>query len=203
VTPEENTVKEEAETETETGQSDRPSKQATQQILGNIITVNELTPDELNLLVHCCQPVDITPRTAKRLINIYKVLKIIWEERAKGAVEPIATPEARKEVKKVVMGFLALSGRYPTWMRELFMELDVKFEEANLPPTQLLWIDWDEFKPSLNPPSESDIYAYREWRRFDKDVERIFGKTFGIYRNSFHLALSFCFVGDIGYDPSD
>ncbi|MEM6252746.1 MAG: P-loop NTPase fold protein [Cyanobacteria bacterium P01_D01_bin.156] len=165
------------------------------QSMGNIIAVTEFDQAEFDLLVECCNHVDITPRTGKRLTNIYKVLKVIWSKRG----------EPTEESKKVVLVFLALSGRYPSLMRDVFQELDARFDEhvSTLDPNPSLTLKWNEFYTSLNPPAKSNFYAHMEWRRFEGDITRILGERFEIDRDTFHLALSFCFVGDIGYDPTD
>ena len=85
----------------------------------------EFEKTDFDLVVECCKHVDITPRTAKRLINIYKILQIIWATRSQKTSK---TPT--DDDKRIVMSFLALSGRYPTYMRNLFEEIDVLFEET-------------------------------------------------------------------------
>ncbi len=163
--------------------------------LETIAEVTVLDQAEFELLVTCCNYVDITPRTAKRLINIYKILKAIWAKRGE--------PDA--ESKRVVMVFLALSGRYPDFMRDLFGELDTCFEETAIEARdQSLTVNWQDISPSLKPaPGTVDPHVLREWRRFESDLKNTLGFRFRVDRATFYLTLSFCFVGDIGYDPAD
>jgi predicted nucleic acid-binding Zn-ribbon protein len=172
--------------------------------LETIAQTIEFEEPEFQLLVNCCKHVDITPRTAKRLINIYKILQIIWSTRSqKGANSPTDTD------KRIAMSFLALSGRYPTYMRNLFEEIDVLFEET-ISDNSSLEIYLEELLEPIKPTStESDRYAHREWRKFTSDIKRMLEPDqaqptkLKIDRDIFNLMLSFCFVGDIGYDPDD
>ena len=175
--------------------SQQPEQPQPGQSMGNVIAVTEFDQAEFNLLVECCNHVDITPRTGKRLTNIYKVLKVIWAKRGKPTAES----------KKVVLVLLALSGRYPNLMRDVFKELDARFDEqvSSQELNPLLGIEWEEFRKKLNRPTKADFHAHRERRRFESDIKRLLKDSFEIDRDTFHLALSFCFVGDIGYDPTD
>ncbi|MGA1283968.1 MAG: P-loop NTPase fold protein, partial [Prochlorothrix sp.] len=162
--------------------------------LETIAEVTALDSTEFQLLVNCCNYVDITPRTAKRLINIYKILKIIWAKRG----------EPKADLKQVVIVFLALSARYPDLMRDLLGELDAQFEEQGAEEVQnpTLSLKWGDLRQMLAPQvGESNLHLQREWRRFESDVCRTLGQCFSLDRATFYLVLSFCFVGDIGYDP--
>jgi|GEM_PF-1091328 len=165
----------------------------------------EFEKTDFDLVVNCCKHVDITPRTAKRLINIYKILQIIWATRSQKTSK---TPT--DDDKRIVMSFLALSGRYPEYMRNLFEEIDVLFEET-VEEGKPLEIYLDKLLKSIKPSNtQSDRYAQREWRKFTSDITRMLEPKnepnppkLKIDRNVFDLMLSFCFVGDIGYDPDD
>ncbi|AFY38870.1 KAP P-loop domain protein [[Leptolyngbya] sp. PCC 7376] len=165
----------------------------TSELGSNINEINTIEQAELDLIVKCCQYVDITPRTGKRLINIYKILKIIWQKRQ----EP--TPET----KQVLFSFLALSGRYPDFMRNLFEEIDTELQEK-LDETDNQ-LDYKDLLNSIYPQvPERDYHAQREWRKFKTDISQMIPTNpFILNKDDFELALSFCFVGDIGYDPDD
>ncbi|NMF57285.1 P-loop NTPase fold protein [Pseudanabaena yagii] len=182
--------------------------------LETIAQTIEFEESEFQLLVNCCKHVDITPRTAKRLINIYKILQIIWSTRSqKGAKAPT------DQDKRIVMSFLALSGRYPTYMRNLFEEIDLLFEEMisidllfeeMISEESPLEIYLEELLEPIKPTAkERDRYAQREWRKFTNDIKRMLEPDqahptkIKVDREIFNLMLSFCFVGDIGYDPDD
>ncbi|MEO0987366.1 MAG: P-loop NTPase fold protein [Cyanobacteria bacterium J06639_14] len=189
--------------------------------LETIAEVTEFEEWEFQLLVACCQHVDITPRTAKRLINIYKILKIVWQNR------PAPEEQPPQERERVTIALLALSGRYPDFMRTFFEELATRFEEQMVPSDKNPQLQvsahkiTQELEPQIPP---KDYHAKREWRRFKSDLKRtlfdlvpedlqlslaeLHAKnpnldTFRIDYPTFHLALSFCFVGDLGYDPDD
>ena len=196
-----------------TPHTDSPSANSSSQsttppsYLETIAQTIEFEKSEFDLLVDCCKHVDITPRTAKRLINIYKILQIIWSTRnQKKPPQPLPTDTD----KRIVMSFLALSGRYPTYMRNLFEEIDVMFEETISDESPLeIYLEklLEPIKPTTAP--ESDRYAHREWRKFTSDIKRMLEPDqdhhtqLKIDRQIFDLMLSFCFVGDIGYDPDD
>lgn len=107
------------------------------------------------------------------------------------------------------MSFLALSGRYPTYMRNLFEEIDVMFEETISDESPLEIYLEDLLEPIKPKATESDRYAHREWRKFTSDIKLMLEPDqdhptkLKIDRKIFDLMLSFCFVGDIGYDPDD
>ncbi|HEY9645362.1 MAG TPA: P-loop NTPase fold protein, partial [Chroococcidiopsis sp.] len=175
----------------------------------NIAQVTEFDEVEFKILVDCCKQVDITPRTAKRLINIYKILQIIWATRSQ---QSPSQPPPSEQDKRLVMSFLALSGRYPTFMRNLFEEIDVLLEEKSLdesqdgnPDNPQIAIALKDMLDKINPQLlGTDFHAQREWRRFSSDIQRMLhNPTLKFDRQTFELMLSFCFVGDIGYDPDD
>ena len=177
-------------------------------LLETRIQTIEFDPSEFKLLVDCCKHVDITPRTAKRLINIYKILQIIWSTRSK-QTSIVPTVEEERYKRIITMSFLALSGRYPTYMRNLFEEIDVLFEETVVEDKHLE-IYLEELLEPIKPTStQSDRYAQREWRKFTSDIKRMLEPDetkptkLKIDRQIFDQMLSFCFVGDIGYDPDD
>lgn len=161
--------------------------------LSNLNEINTITAKELELIVNCCKYVDITPRTGKRLINIYKILKIIWQQRT----------EPTDATKNILFSFLALSGRYPNFMRNLFEEMDTEFQEVL--ETDDTIFNHEALLEKLYPQVPStDYHAQREWRKFKSDIQRMINPNpFTLSKTDFYLALSFCFVGDIGYDPDD
>ncbi|NJN72288.1 MAG: hypothetical protein HC799_05450 [Limnothrix sp. RL_2_0] len=161
--------------------------------LSNLNEINTITAQELELIVNCCKYVDITPRTGKRLINIYKILKIIWQQRT----------EPTNETKIILFSFLALSGRYPDFMRNLFEEMDTEFQEQLEAAENIFDYTILLEKLSVQVP-KTDYHAQREWRKFKSDIQQMINPNpFTLKKDDFYLALSFCFVGDIGYDPDD
>ncbi len=159
------------------------------------LRVKKITHEEFNILRYCCKQVDLSPRTVKRLINIYKILKIIWFREGN-----FGKNEVELHIKQTIIACLALSGRYPHLMRNVFAELDLHFEEARDLDKKLVGIFLK------NPGIGRDAYLRREWKKFCHDVKQLIPADLtleGIELRNFHLLLSFSFVGDLGYDPDD
>jgi WD40 repeat protein len=185
--------------------------------LETVSDVIGLADTEFDILVDCCKQVDITPRTAKRLINIYKILQIIWDTRSKDKQRPQPIPAI--DAKRTVIAFLALSGRYPEFMRNLFEEIDVGLESNARDPSQAdpynshIATPLKQLLGAIEPQRKAgDPYLRREWQRFTTDITRMLQDPkqtpdpdvcLAIDRRTFELILSFCFVGDLGYDPDD
>lgn len=166
--------------------------------------VVKFTSAEIKTLKNYCQEVDISPRTAKRLINIYKILKILWYRSNRDQLEK------SEDIKKLVLAILVLSGRYPTFMREVLAEISRYYEEQRHKQRKQSKREdlKDYFIESLNHLGQTeDPYLKREYEKFINDVESIIEpldlNLSEVSEANFNLALSFCFVGDIGYDPED
>jgi hypothetical protein len=88
-------------------------------------------------------------------------------------------------------------------MRHLFEEIDTEFQE--LPDTENHVFDLIYLLYNLKQQvPKSDSHAQREWRKFASDIKRMISPNpFTLDKSNFQLALAFCFVGDIGYDPDD
>jgi predicted KAP-like P-loop ATPase len=165
----------------------------------SLVDCQKFTSEEFEWISECCQHVDLTPRTAKRLVNICKVIKIIWTPAAN---DKTWKQEPKKEYKQTLIAFLALAGRYPKEMRKLLEEIYLKFEEND---EDTIKIPKDE---CLNHLQNLDIFMdrhnQREWKKFKNDFRKMPPeKEFVFEKRTFNLAVSFCFVGDIGYDPDD
>ena len=187
------------------------SSEKTQKETYDLDVIREIikfTEDEIKLIIRCTKHVDITPRIAKRLANIYKIIKYIWVKRGQ-----IKTTKETENCKLIVISFLALSGRYPQFMRSLLEEIDTQFEEKSDIKTndedetnieKMTWnIDVDLLDKLEDKVTINDSHAQREWRKFKKDIHRMLDDRITVDRDTFNLTHSFCFVGDIGYDPQD
>ena len=73
--------------------------------------VLEFTAADHALLTACCRKLDLTPRSLKRLVNVYKLLKIIWY-RSTHHVEPV------EAARQAVVLLLALAPAIPDVLRE-------------------------------------------------------------------------------------
>lgn len=74
--------------------------------------------EEHTMLSGCCYQVGISPRAMRRQLNVFKILKIIWHR---------SSSEPDKEVKKIIMGILAIAARYPDVMRDLLSSLEMGY----------------------------------------------------------------------------
>ena len=181
--------------------------------------INSFDPETFDILVHCSEQIELTPRTGKRLINICKILQIIWNKPHPQTPTPAS--------KTLIIAFLALSSRYPTLMRDLFAEITTELEENGIsdPPDAKHPILTTTLAKLLKPIekhqiSKTNYHQKQEWRRFRGDLARMFapnqrsiqGKNeidevletdITIPRSMFNLAQSFCFIGDVGYDTSE
>ncbi|WP_353931437.1 P-loop NTPase fold protein [Okeanomitos corallinicola TIOX110] len=165
----------------------------------DLVSFERFSAEEFAWISECCQHVDLTPRTAKRLINICKIIKIIWtptENDTTWKVEP------KPVCKQTLIAFLALAGRYPREVRKLLEEIYLDFEETD---SDTVIIQKDEW---LNRVQKLDVFMdrhnQREWKKFKNDFMKMSPQDEFIFeKRTFNLARSFCFVGDLGYDPDD
>jgi predicted KAP-like P-loop ATPase len=82
---------------------------------------NEFSPQEFNLLIQCCQEAELSPRSLKRLTNIYKLYKILSRTRGH-------RPTRREQ--KAILTLLAFSSRYPDLMRDIIEDISSHYEEG-------------------------------------------------------------------------
>lgn len=83
---------------------------------------NEFSREEFEMLMACCQQVNLSPRTLKRLLNVYKLFKTICRTRG----EKISFI-----VQQAAMALLTLSSQYPGLMYSIFEDIDIFFEERH------------------------------------------------------------------------
>ncbi|MDB9420831.1 P-loop NTPase fold protein [Microcystis aeruginosa] len=183
-------------------------------------SVTILTPEkikfkseEFKILLECCRHTDLPPRMIKRLVNIYKIFKII---------EVLSNKVGLKsnEQTKAILSVLSLSACYPDLIREVFDDLDIQFEELE---SQLEGLKQEEkqqqmqklklldsllktLESLLNTSEEKDApHLQREYRRLHHDATILLsGITLAQFDlETFNLVRSFCFFGDVGYSPED
>lgn len=75
------------------------------------------TTGDLALMSECCKAFDVSPRTMKRLVNVFKLLKIIWFRRGQEN-----GPE--ESVKRAMLALLVIAARFPDHMRQLLHALE-------------------------------------------------------------------------------
>jgi hypothetical protein len=162
------------------------------------------TPEDYQDLTACCTLINLTPRSTKRLVNVFKLIEVFWFRK-------LGRDESRP-IKQTVIALLALSAAYPEVMREAFAQLDVKFRNPQ-ERTTLVLADFLYNFPSQNP----DLMRYNlPLQRFSTDVEGL--KQVIVEPNAppvnyccvtlehltldtFNLVCSFSFVGDAIFNP--
>jgi hypothetical protein len=166
---------------------------------------SEFSRQEFTMLLECCKQVDLSPRTLKRLTNVYKLFKIVCRTRG---------TKTTPQVQQAILALLALSGRYPNPMRGIFDDIQTCFEEnrtkRNAEALHLpLHLDspLQEFFEQYQV-SDRDLYLQRELDKLRHDALQttILPPTLTLNdlgHDIFNLIRSFSFVGEIGEDPED
>lgn len=152
-------------------------------------SVARFAAEELNHLVSCCQAVELSPRTMKRLVNIYKLLKIFWYRSPQ--------PKPGREVECGILGLLALAARYRKLMRGVFNNLAVLPEHR-----------WDTgfldfFESCRSRVSPACLEECKNLIRASKRLLRPDLTIRGLGIETLEQVRSFSFVGDIGFHPGD
>ncbi|MEO1095568.1 MAG: P-loop NTPase fold protein [Cyanobacteria bacterium J06638_28] len=179
---------------------------------------SEFSRQEFDMLLRCCRQTHLSPRTLKRLTNVYKLFKVVCRTRG---------TKPSPQVQQAILGLLALSGRYPDLMRSIFDIIEVCYEEARTQaevdalmedPQKRAWAEKQGRLLHLDSPlvaffrqyslPASDRYLQREFDKLQHDALET-----GILPPSltlkamtheiFNLIRSFSFVGEIGEDPED
>jgi predicted KAP-like P-loop ATPase len=166
---------------------------------------SEFSRQEFNMLLACCQQVDLSPRTLKRLTNVYKLFKIVCRTRG---TKP--SPQAQQ----AILALLALSGRYSSLMRGIFDSIETCFEEQRTAEkaektlqTLHLRSPLRDFFHHYQLP-EGDRYLQRELEKLTHDALQtaILPPALTLEdmtHEIFNLIRSFSFVGEIGENPED
>jgi predicted KAP-like P-loop ATPase len=181
---------------------------------------SELSRQEFNLLLDCCKQVDLSPRTLKRLTNVYKLFKIVCRTRG---------TKPSLQVQQAILALLALSGRYATLMRGIFADIETVFEEQrdkakadaiNAAKAKRQGLTVEQLEPKalyLQSPLKdffehyslptSDQYLQLEFDKLQHDALQtniLPSITLeAMTPEIFNLIRSFSFVGDIGEDSDD
>ncbi|EKU96877.1 nucleoside phosphorylase family protein,'ATP-binding protein, KAP family' [Leptolyngbya sp. PCC 7375] len=162
------------------------------------LEVIKFTQYEFDAIARCCKQVVLSPRTIKRLINVYKLFKIIWFRLKKTQHEL-----EDKLLREAIITLLVISARYPDISRILFEEIELKFEE--LGESELKAKSLVEFFSEHYLDDNAQLK--RDWQRLIHDVKKtklipdISLAELG--QDTFNTVRSFSFVGDVGYDPDD
>ncbi len=163
--------------------------------------LSEFSRQEFNILLECCKEVDLSPRSLKRLTNVYKLFKVVCRTRAY---------KPNYQVQKAIIALFALSCRYSNHMRDIFNEMEScleenRTEEKARKSSQTLHLQspLHDFFTHYKLADKNE-YLEGEFRKFKHDAlettilpEQL---TLGeITQQTFNLIRSFSFVGEIGY----
>jgi predicted KAP-like P-loop ATPase len=155
---------------------------------------NEFSPEEFNLLVACCQESELSPRSLKRLTNVYKLYKVLSRTRGQ---KP--TPKEQK----TILTLLAFSSRYPDLMRDILQKIGSIFEQSQNADNEKETL-FNVFKTYLEDPTKNgkNSYLAEDVKQLAYDVEKLVDKKLELneIRSIFDFVRTFSFVGDIGVD---
>jgi hypothetical protein len=136
-------------------------------------------------LTRCCQRLELSPRASKRMVNVYKLLKIIWfEER------PHRAPE--ESVEKIVIALLCLSASYSAGSRRLIRAIDDR-QRRNPDATFSSILTELRGQRAPSPRRQLDWEALLDAARELLDVERPISV---LPKLTLDLIVSFSFIGD-------
>lgn len=163
---------------------------AKKEVLSLPSKVIRFEPEEYALLSESCSTVAISPRTMKRLVNVFKLLKIIWYHQ--GLEEG---PDA--DVKKAMLSILALCAKYPEVLRKLLSEMEAFYRDKSRDlQTNLAGFLVQHCEKgagtALYPPDWEQVrYALQDKSFFPKEM------TFSrLEEINLHLLSAFSFVGE-------
>jgi len=146
--------------------------------------------DEHQIITQCCSVFDVSPRTMKRLVNVFKLLKIIWYRDKLGE-----GPE--EDIKRTMLALLVIAARYPEPMRELLHLMERKYLEAEAIADDnvvkfLTGACKKRIKDSLVPQMWKEVQE-----ALSNDILVAQNLTFAeLNEHHLHLVSSFSFVGE-------
>lgn len=165
--------------------------------------VVQFKQEDLEDLAACCQKIVLTPRSIKRLVNVFKLMKIFWFRADIDA--GIEERDRPRPVKQAAMCLRALSSAYPEVMREVFVQLDVLYRQGRL-ETDL----FTALNHIVLPPGSVSEFSWRH-KKYKSDLLALKSITgngqdnFGqlslqaLMLSTFNIVCSFSFVGDPVY----
>jgi predicted KAP-like P-loop ATPase len=149
--------------------------------------------EEYAAITESCSALAVSPRTMKRLVNVFKLLKLIWYRQGLEGGPLI-------EIKKAMLAILALCARYPEVLRKLLAEMEAFYRDSSHEREDLkqglveflVGICEEGAKVALYPPDwEGVADAIRNPKFFPKDID--FSR---LGEANLHLLSSFSFVGE-------
>ncbi len=154
---------------------------------------NEFSPREFDLLVDCCWEVDLSPRSLKRLTNVYKLYKVLSRTRGENP-----TPQQQK----AILTLLAFSGRYPDLMRDIQQDIASRYEEGRPSRETLGEVFNAYFLKCQTDRRYQGTYLEEELDKLYSDVQKLMTTDIPLshIQRLFDFVRTFSFVGDIGDD---
>ena len=89
----------------------------------------KLSQDEFKNLVDACNYLSLSPRSAKRITNVYKIWKLIWHRRMSTQQNPVEI--------RVMIALLALSTLRPRLVRHGLLQMNTMARLESMPDQQL------------------------------------------------------------------
>ena len=155
---------------------------------------NEFSPEEFNLLIACCQESELSPRSLKRLTNVYKLYKVLSRTRGQ---KP--TPKEQK----TILTLLAFSSRYPDLMRDILQKIGSIFDQSQNADNEKETL-FNVFKTYLENPDKNSQNSYlaEDVKQLTYDFRKLVDEKLELneIRSIFDFVRTFSFVGDIGVD---
>ncbi len=139
---------------------------------------------EFEDLAAACDEIGLTPRAVKRLVNVYKLLKIIW-------YRPNGYPSPARAERRIIVSLLALTARAPLTMRRFLEELAPEIGASNEGFAKVARDKLAPLRAEL-PPRDIELIH----RCADKLTVNATPKM--VSKANYQLLQSFCFIGDIG-----
>lgn len=168
--------------------------------------VIEFAQEDLDDLNACCVQIALSPRSIKRIVNVFKLMKIFWFRSASSTADDY---DQKRVVKQAAMVLLALSSAYPEIMREAFVKLEALYRRGE--QTTPLFDELDK----ITVPSKSEDELRGQLKRYKMDLAGLraikgngqdnFGQlTLDVLQQpTFNIICSFSFVGDAVYWQSE
>jgi len=150
----------------------------------------DFSGEDHQLISQSCAAFDVSPRTMKRLVNVFKLLKIIWYRQGLDT-----GPE--EDVKRAMLALLVIAARYPEPMRQLLHAMERRYAKAaGSPSDEVVTFLLEHCRryrdDALIPQVWSDVeVALQNPALISQKL------TFGqLHERHLHLVSTFSFVGE-------
>jgi hypothetical protein len=141
-------------------------------------------------LRECCEQTPLTPRAIKRIVNAFKLLKIIWHR-------PNRHDLPAQVVKHAFLAFLCLSAKYPHAMRHLFDRISKSLDEGTEVDLRA------ELRRGAESSSGQILPAEREGLKSNLRLIPQQARLRPELRPTFELVRSLSFAAEVGYNPQE